>query len=169
MAKESIQKKLTRVRPPRVQISYQVEVGDAIENKELPFVLGAIGDYSGQSKKPRAALKERKFVQIDRDNFNDVLKGIAPRVAVQVDNKLDPTGESKLSVEVEFQKLDDFEPQNIVRQVKPLNDLLEARQKLSDLRNKMCGNDKLDELIDDIARDTEKMRQISQQAGKPEE
>jgi len=174
MAKESTQTKLTRVRPPRVQISYQVEIGDAKENKQLPFVLGVAGDYSGQSKKTKLPLKERKFVQIDRDNFDDVLKGMAPRVAMQVDNKLDPTGESKLSVEVEFQKLDDFEPQNVVRQIEPLKKLLEVRRLLSDLGNKMIGNEKLENLIDDVVRDTEKLRQISQtrsqeQAGKAEE
>ena len=88
MAKESTQKKLSRVRPPRVQITYDVEVGDAIETKELPFVLGVLADLSGQPKEPLPKLKERKFVQIDRDNFDDVLKGTAPRLALRVDNKL---------------------------------------------------------------------------------
>ena len=170
MAKESTQKKLSRVRPPRVQITYDVEVGDAIETKELPFVLGVMGDYSGHSKQPLPKLKERKFVQIDRDNFDDVLKGMAPRLALQVDNKLKDDG-TNLGVELEFNQLADFEPQQVVEQVEPLRRLLEARQRLSDLRNKLVANDKLEELLDEIVRDTEKLRQIGNQSShtdKPE-
>ncbi|TJZ64242.1 type VI secretion system contractile sheath small subunit [Chitiniphilus eburneus] len=169
MAKESTQKKLSRVRPPRVQITYDVEVGDAIETKELPFVMGVLGDYSGHSKQPLPKLKERKFVQIDRDNFDEVLKGMAPRLALRVDNKLKEDS-GQMSVELEFNELADFEPQNVVKQVEPLRQLLDARQRLSDLRNKMVGNDKLEELLDDVLRDTEKLREISQgQAPKGEE
>lgn len=161
MAKESVQKKLSRVRPPRVQITYDVEVGDAIETKELPFVLGVLGDYSGMPKVALPKLKDRKFVSIDRDNFDDVLKGVAPRLAMRVDNELlkDAT---ELSVELNFEKLEDFEPAAVVRQVEPLRQLLEVRTKLSDLRNKMIGNDKLEELLDEIVRDTEKLREIGQ-------
>ncbi|RMC94145.1 type VI secretion system contractile sheath small subunit [Aquitalea palustris] len=161
MANESTQKKLSRVRPPRVQITYDVEIGDAIETKELPFVMGVLGDYAGHSKDPLPKLKERKFVQIDRDNFDEVLKGMAPRLAMKVDNKL-ADDESQLGIELNFQSLTDFEPQNVARQVEPLNKLLAARQRLADLRNKMAGNDKLEELLDDVVRDTEKLRQISQ-------
>ncbi|WP_233578287.1 MULTISPECIES: type VI secretion system contractile sheath small subunit [Aquitalea] len=160
MANESTQKKLSRVRPPRVQITYDVEIGDAIETKELPFVMGVLGDYAGHSKEPLPKLKERKFVQIDRDNFDEVLKGMAPRLAMKVDNKL-VDDESQLGIELNFQNLADFEPQNVARQVEPLNKLLAARQRLADLRNKMAGNDKLEELLDDVVRDTEKLRQIS--------
>ncbi|WP_019102817.1 type VI secretion system contractile sheath small subunit, partial [Chromobacterium haemolyticum] len=115
MAKESTQKKLSRVRPPRVQITYDVEIGDAIETKELPFVLGVLGDYSGHSKEPLPKMKERKFVQIDRDNFDEVLKGMAPRLAIKVDNKLKDDG-SQLAMELNFEELADFEPQNVVGQ-----------------------------------------------------
>lgn len=163
MAKESVQKKLSRVRPPRVQITYDVEVGDAIETKELPFVLGVLGDYSGMPKSPLPKLKDRKFVAIDRDNFDDVLKGIEPRLALRVDNELQKDG-TELSVELNFEKLEDFEPAAVVRQVEPLRQLLEVRTKLSDLRNKMIGNDKLEELLDEIVRDTEKLREIGQPA-----
>ncbi|WP_047250427.1 type VI secretion system contractile sheath small subunit [Chromobacterium subtsugae] len=165
MGKESTQKKLSRVRPPRVQITYDVEIGDAIETKELPFVLGVLGDYSGHSKEPLPKMKERKFVQIDRDNFDEVLKGMAPRLTMKVDNALKDDG-SQLSVELNFDNLADFEPQNVVRQIDPLNQLLEARTRLADLRNKLAGNDKLEELLDEVVRDTEKLRQIGQQAGK---
>ena len=161
MASESTQKKLSRVRPPRVQITYDVDVGDATENKELPFVLGVLGDYTGHSKEPLPKLKERKFVQIDRDNFDDVLKGMAPRLAMRVDNKLAADADSQLSVELNFSKLEDFEPQNVVQQVDPLRQLLEARTRLSDLRNKMVATDKLEELPDDVLRDTQKLRELS--------
>lgn len=161
MAKESTQQKLSRVRPPRVQITYDVEIGDAIETKELPFVLGVLGDYSGQPKVELPKLKERKFVAVDRDNFDDALKAMAPRLALQVENTL--TGDdSKLSVELNFNKLEDFEPQRIVDQVDPLRQLLEIRTRLSDLRNKIIGNDKLEELLDEIVRDSAKLEAIQQ-------
>jgi type VI secretion system protein ImpB len=167
MAKESVQKKLSRVRPPRVQITYDVEVGDAIETKELPFVLGVLGDYSGMPKVALPKLKDRKFVSIDRDNFDDVLKGVAPRLAMRVDNELQKDA-TELSVELNFEKLEDFEPAAVVRQVEPLRQLLDVRTKLSDLRNKMIGNDKLEELLDEIVRDTEKLREIGQQPNSEE-
>ena len=161
MAKESTQQKLSRVRPPRVQITYDVEIGDAIETKELPFVLGVLGDYSGQPKVELPKLKERKFVAVDRDNFDDALKAMAPRLALQVENTL-KADDTKLSVELNFNKLEDFEPQQIVDQVDPLRQLLEIRTRLSDLRNKIIGNDKLEELLDQIVRDTDKLEAIKQ-------
>ncbi len=167
MAKESTQKKLSRVRPPRVQITYDVEVGDAIETKELPFVLGVLGDYSGNPKEALPKLKDRKFVDIDRDNFDDVLKGVAPRLQVRVENQL-KKDDTQMGVELNFTKLEDFEPQNVVNQIDPLKKLLEARTRLSDLRNKITGNDKLEELLDEIVRDTEKLKQISSARTKKE-
>lgn len=161
MAKESTQQKLSRVRPPRVQITYDVEIGDAIETKELPFVLGVLGDYSGQPKTELPKLKERKFVAVDRDNFDEALKGMAPRLALQVENTL-KNDDSRLSVELNFNKLEDFEPQRIVDQVDPLRQLLDIRTRLSDLRNKIIGNDKLEELLDQIVRDTNKLEAIQQ-------
>ena len=160
MSHESTQKKLSRVRPPRVQITYDVEVGDAIETKELPFALGVLGDYSGDRKEPLDKLKERKFVQIDKDNFDDVMKGMEPRLMLQVENRL-KNDESRMAVELNFEKLEDFEPSRIVAQVHPLQQLLAIRQKLSDLRNKVIGNDKLEEILDDVVRDTEKLKTIS--------
>lgn len=168
MSKESTQKKLSRVRPPRVQITYDVEIGDAIETKELPFVLGVLGDYSGNPKEALPKLKDRKFVEIDRDNFDDVMKGVAPRLQVQVDNEL-KKDDSRLGVELNFTKMEDFEPANIVKQVEPLKKLLEARTRLSDLRNKITGNDKLEELLDEIVRDTEKLKMIGAAQPKKED
>jgi type VI secretion system protein ImpB len=159
MAKESTQKKLSRVRPPRVQITYDVEVGDAIETKELPFVLGVVGNLSGQPKQELPKMKDRKFVNIDKDNFDEVLKGMAPRVQLQVDNRLKDDG-SKLAVELEFSKLEDFHPESVVENVEPLKQLLDARRRLSDLRNKVVGNNKLEELLEGVVRDTEKLQTI---------
>jgi type VI secretion system protein ImpB len=168
MSKESTQKKLSRVRPPRVQITYDVEVGDAIETKELPFVLGVLGDYSGNPKEPLPKLKDRKFVEIDRDNFDDVMKGVAPRLQVEVSNELKKDG-SNIGVELSFARLEDFEPASIVKQVEPLRKLLDARTRLSDLRNKITGNDKLEELLDEIVRDTEKLKTIGAARANEEE
>lgn len=159
MARESTQKKLSRVRPPRVQITYDVEIGDAIETKELPFVLGVLGEYSGNPKTPLPKMKERKFVEIDRDNFDEVLKGMAPRLNLRVENRL-KNDDTKLGVELEFSRLDDFDPQRVVNQVAPLKELLEIRTRLADLRNKVTSNDKLEELLDEIMRDTEKLKKI---------
>lgn len=159
MARESTQKKLSRVRPPRVQITYDVEIGDAIETKELPFVLGVLGDYSGNPKTPLPKMKDRKFVEVDRDNFDEVLKGMAPRLNLRVDNRL-KNDETKLGVELEFSRLDDFEPHKVVSQVAPLKELLDIRTRLADLRNKVTSNDKLEELLDEVMRDTEKLKKI---------
>lgn len=160
MSNDSTQQKLSRVRPPRVQITYDVEIGDAIETKELPFVLGVMGDYSGNRKEPLEKLKDRKFVQIDKENFDEVLKGMAPRLTLQVENKL-KNDDSRMAVELNFEKLEDFEPGRIVDQVDPLKQLLEIRGKLSDLRNKVIGNDKLEELLDEVVRDTQKLNAIA--------
>jgi type VI secretion system protein ImpB len=163
-AKESLQHKIDRVRPPRVQITYDVETGGAIQLKELPFVLGVLGDFSGKPEEPLPQLKNRKFVEIDPDNFNQVLAGMKPRVAFTTDNKLQDDG-SKIGVDLKFSTIEDFEPDNVVQQVEPLRKLVEARQKLSDLRSKMDGNDKLENLLSDIIADTEKQKALSSQLG----
>ena len=149
MASESVFDKKARVRPPRVHITYEVHKGDAIELKELPFVVGVMADLSGKPKDSLPKLKERKFVEIDRDNFDEVLKGSKPRVAMKVDNTLKGDG-SQLSVELEFSKLQDFEPEHVVRSVKPLAELLDVRNKLKDLLSRTEGNDRLEELLDVI-------------------
>jgi type VI secretion system protein ImpB len=163
-SKESIQHKIDRVRPPRVQITYDVEVGGAIELKELPFVVGVMGDFVGKPEEPLPAIKNRKFVEIDPDNFNQVLAGMKPRVAFSVDNKLQNDG-SKVGVDLTFSNIEDFEPDNIVKNVEPLRKLVEARQKLSDLRSKMDGNEKLENMLNDIISDTDKQKQLSDALG----
>ncbi len=163
-SKESLQHKLDRVRPPRVQITYDVEVGGAIELKELPFVVGVMGDFVGKPEEPLPALKNRKFVEIDPDNFNQVMAGMKPRLAYSIENKLQDDG-SKLGVDLKFNSIEDFEPDNVVQQVEPLRKLIEARQKLSDLRSKMDGNEKLENLLEGIISDTEKQKQLSESLG----
>jgi type VI secretion system protein ImpB len=162
--KESIQHKLDRVRPPRVHISYDVEVGGAIENKELPFVLGVLGDYSGQPEEPLPRVRDRKLIEIDRDNFDQVLAAMKPRLSYRVDNKLTDDG-GKLGVDLRFKSMDDFHPDNVVRQVEPLNKLVEARKKLSDLLSKMDGNDKLEQILNDIVSDASTQQQLSAALG----
>jgi type VI secretion system protein ImpB len=161
MAKESIHKKLERVRPPRVHITYDVEVGDAIEVKELPFVMGVLGDFTGQPEQPLPRLKERKFVEVNPDNFDSVLEAMKPHVAFSVENKLseDPDA-GQLKVDLRFKSLQDFEPEQVARQVKPLKELLDLRTKLADLRGTLQTNDKLDELLQDVVRDSEKMDKL---------
>jgi type VI secretion system protein ImpB len=164
MARESTQHKLDRVRPPRVHITYDVEIGDAIEMKELPFVVGVLTDLSGKPDEPLPRLRDRKFVDIDRDNFNDVLKGAKPRLAFKVDNKL-TNDDSKLAVELRFNNMDDFEPEQVVNQVEPLRKLLEVRRQLSDLLAKTDGNDRLNERLQEIISNTELLQKIGQEAG----
>ena len=161
--KQSVQKKLQKVRPPRIQMTYDVEIGDAIENKELPFVMGVVGDFGGTSEVEKKRLKERNFVGIDRDNFDEVMKGIEPRAAYRVQNTL--TGEGgKFAVDLKFKSMEDFRPEAVVQQVEPLRKLLEARTKLADLRNKLAGNDKLEDILNDVLSNTEKLAELGQQA-----
>lgn len=162
--KESLQHKLDRVRPPRVHITYDVEVGGAIELKELPFVVGVMGDFVGKPEEPLPALKNRKFVEIDPDNFDQVLSGMKPRVSYAVDNKLQNDG-TRIGLDLKFNSMEDFEPDNLVQQIEPLRKLVEARKKLSDLRSKMDGNDKLESLLNDVVSNADKQKQLSDALG----
>ncbi|WP_140635497.1 type VI secretion system contractile sheath small subunit [Methylibium rhizosphaerae] len=167
--KDSVQKRLEKVRPPRVQLTYDVEIGDAIEQKELPFVMGVVGDFTGQQdpNNPLPKLKERKFVNVDLDNFDEVMEGMAPKASYRVKNKLSPEG-GEFAVNLEFKEIDDFRPEAVVQQVEPLRKLLEARTKLSDLRNKLAGNEKLEDILADVLTNTEKLQKLGAEA-KPEE
>ncbi|AMR81460.1 type VI secretion system contractile sheath small subunit [Cupriavidus taiwanensis] len=161
--KESVQKRLQKVRPPRVQLTYDVEKGDAIEQKELPFVVGVVADLSGQSEVAQPKLRDRKFVNIDRDNFDDVMAGIEPRAAFQVPNTLSEEG-GKFGVDLKFHSLEDFNPEAVVEQIEPLRKLLEARSKLADLRNKLAGNDKLEDLLSEVLTNTESLQKLGANA-----
>ncbi len=156
---ESIQKKLGRVRPPRVQITYDVETLGAIEMKELPFVVGILADLSGKPEEALPPIKERKFVEIDRDNFNDIMASIEPRLALRVPNTI-AGDDSQLNVELKFHHMDDFEPVEIVKQVPALRKLYEARQKLTDLLTKLDGNDTLDQLLSEVVENTEGLNEL---------
>ena len=161
MAMQSAQHKLDRVRPPRVQITYDVEVGGAIEIKELPFVVGVLGDFTGQPEEPLPRLKDRKFVEVNPDNFDSVLEGMKPHLSYAVENKLseDPNA-PQLKVDLKFKKMEDFEPANVAKQVKPLKELMDLRTRLADLRGSMQGNDKLEELLLDAVGNTEKLEKL---------
>ncbi|MGY0557408.1 type VI secretion system contractile sheath small subunit [Lysobacter sp. A421] len=155
--KESTQKRLEKIRPPRVQLTYDVEKGDAIEQKEIPFVVGVLGDFSGQPSQPLPRLKDRKFVNVDLDNFDEVMEAMAPRASFRVPNKLGEDG-GEFAVALEFNSIDDFRPESVVAQVEPLRKLLEARSKLADLRNKVAGNEKLEDLLNDVLANTEQLQ-----------
>lgn len=161
---ESIQHKLDRVRKPRVQITYDVEIGNAFEMKELPFVVGIMADLSGMPENPLPKFKARKFVEIDRDNINDILTSIAPRLALRVENKLLNDG-TLLSLILNFKTMDDFEPVNVVKQVPVLARLYEARVRLKDMLAKLDGNDVLDELLHEIITNTEQRAAIQKELG----
>lgn len=163
--KDSVQQRLGRVRPPRVQLTYDVEVGDAIEQKEIPFVMGVMADFTGQPDpdKPLPKLKDRKFVQIDMDNFDEVMEGMAPRASYRVPNLLSSDG-GEFAVNLNFDGMDDFRPEAVVQQVEPLRKLLEARTKLSDLRNKLAGNEKLEDALGEVLGNTEQRRVLEAEA-----
>jgi type VI secretion system protein ImpB len=161
---ESTQHKLDRIRSPRVQITYDVEIGGAIQKKELPLVVGVMADLSGKPDKPLPKLKERKFVSIDRDNFNDVMASSTPRIAVQVPNKLSKAG-GFLNAELRFNSMEDFEPLSVVKQIPAMKKLLEARGRLNDLLGKLDGNDDLDAKLQEIVANTDSLKKIKSEGG----
>jgi type VI secretion system protein ImpB len=165
---ESTQQVLSRVRPPRVQITYDVEIGGAIEKKQLPFIVGVIADLSGQPAEPLPKVKDRKFVEIDRDNFDDVLAAAAPRLAFRVPNKLKPDANEMLNVELKFKSMDDFGPVAVVQQIEPLRKLFEARNRLRDLLTKLDGNDELDAILREVVASTEEQTKLRSELGATE-
>lgn len=167
MGRDSTQHKLDKVRPPRVQITYDVQVGDAIELKELPFVMGVLGDFTGHPTDPLPKLKERKFVEIDPDNFDKVLEAMKPHLSLTVENKLsEDSNAGQLRVDLTFKSMEDFEPGNIAKQVAPLKELLDLRTRLSDLRGSLQGNDKLEESLLNAVSSTENLDKIKAELGK---
>jgi len=170
MAKPSTQHKLDRVRPPRVQITYDVEIGDAIELKELPLVIGVLGDFTGLPEQPLPKLKERRFVEVTPDNFDSVLESMTPHVAYSVDNKLtnDPNA-GQFKVDLKFKSLEDFEPEQVARQLKPLRELLDLRTRLNDLKGTLQTNLKLDEKLLEVVGNTEALAKLKDEVKKKEE
>ena len=165
MAKrESVQKKLQRIRPPRVQLTYDVEVGDGKEIKELPFVVGVLGDFSAASELEKTKLKDKKFINVDLENIDEVMESLAPRASFQVENTISEDG-GRMGVDLTFKSMEDFRPEQIVQQVDPLRKLVEARERLTDLRNKISNNERLEDLLDEVLQNTKQVHQLSQEAG----
>ncbi len=164
MSSDSVQHKLDRVRRPRVQLTYDVETGGAMEKKDIPFVVGVLADLSAQPKDALKPMKERKFVPIDRDNFNEVLSKATPRLAMKVPNRL--TGEEgQLPVELNFERMDDFEPCQVASQIPALKEILDIRGRLSELLGRMEGNDKLDELLSEVLSNSEHASTLAEEMG----
>lgn len=167
---DSIHDRLKRVRAPRVNISYEVETGGAIELKELPFVMGILGDFTGQPEEPLEKLKDRKFTEINPDNFDEVLANMKPHLAYRVDNKLTDDPEAgQLAVDLNFRELDDFDPDQVAQQIPAIRKLLELRQQLADVRGSLQGNDKLEEILQATLTDQEKLDRIRDELGSVDE
>lgn len=163
----SLQDKLGRVRPPRVQISYKVETGGAMQDIELPFVVGVMADLSGSPKQALKPLRERDAIYIDRDNFNDVLRKATPRLVLRVDDKISGTEGQQLPVELNFQSFDDFSPAAVARQVAPAAELLKMRENLAQMLVKMEGRPDLENLLAEVMSNTDKAKALAKQMGVP--
>ena len=161
---ESIHEKLKRVRRPRVHITYEVETEGAEILRELPFVVGIMGDFSGDPTQPLRPLNERKFIQIDRDNFNEVMARMTPGLNLRVDNKLIDDG-SQIAVGLTFDSLEDFEPARVAEQVPALKALLETRSKLRDLMSKVDRSEQLESLLEQILTNENELKSLSGQLG----
>ena len=161
---DSIHDKLKRVRKPRVHITYDLETNGSVVEKELPFVMGVMGDYSGDNTEAKKTLKDRKFSQIDRDNFNDLMSKVNPTLNMKVENTLEEDG-SEMSVNLDFNNIDDFEPQQVVEQVDPLKKLMETRNKLRDLLTKADRSEDLETILEDVLSNTNSLNSLSGELG----
>jgi type VI secretion system protein ImpB len=166
---ESVHDKLKRVRKPRVHITYDVDTGTAVEQKELPFVVGVLGDFSGNPlpdpSRPQPRLSDRKFVKIDRANFDDVMSRIRPELNFQVANKLDKTGKTEMPVRLAFESMKDFEPAAVARQVPALKALLDARENIRELLSRAEQSEKLEGLLEQVLASTDSVAAIKSQLG----
>lgn len=160
----SVHGKLSRVRKPRVHITYEVEIGDAMEKRELPFVMGVLGDFSGTPTAKLKPLRDRKFVQIDRDNINDVLKQMTPGLNLRVENTLAGDG-SELGVQLKFESMEDFEPARVANQVEPLKKLVETRNQLRDLLTKVDVSSDLEATLEEVLRNTDSAAKLAEELG----
>src|SRR5438270_3423737 len=156
---ESIHDKLSRVRKPRVHITYQVETEGASLEKELPFVVGVLGDFSGNPSQPLKPLKDRKFIQIDRDNFNDVMARMTPGLNLKVENTLKGDG-SQMAVQLKFNNIDDFTPGKIMEQVEPLKKMMETRNKIRDLLSKADRSEDLEAVLEKVLQNTDSIKKL---------
>jgi type VI secretion system protein ImpB len=160
----SIHDKLNRVRKPRVHITYDVETEGAQIERELPFVVGVMGDFSGDPTSPLRPMADRKFIQIDRDNFNDVMANMNPGLKLRVDNKLSETG-GEMAVDLKFNSLDDFEPARVAAQVPALRALMETRAKLRDLASKVDRSEELENLLEQVLKNETELKSLQGQLG----
>lgn len=161
---ESVHDKLSRVRKPRVHITYDVETEGAMVKKELPFVVGVMGDFSGNNNTDPKPLKDRRFIQIDRDNFDDVMRRMSPKLSMKVANKLSDD-DSEMAVELEFNRMEDFEPSAVVNQVEPLRELMETRNKLRDLMTKVDRSEELEGLLERVLNNSEDLNNLNSELG----
>jgi type VI secretion system protein ImpB len=161
---ESVHQKLKRVRKPRVHITYEVETEGAVVEKELPFVVGVVGDFSGHPVEKLKPLKDRKFIQIDRDNFDDVMKRMTPGLNIRVENTLSDDG-TEMPIQLKFESLSDFEPTQVAKQVEPLRKLLETRDKLRDLLTKIDRSEDLENVLEQVLQNTEDLKKFSSELG----
>lgn len=161
--RESVQKKLQRIRPPRVQLTYDVEVGGGKEVKELPFVIGVLGDFSAASELEKTKLKDKKFINVDLDNIDEVMESLAPRANFQVENTLTEEG-GRMLIDLTFNSMQDFRPENVVQQVDPLRKLVEARERLTELRNKISNNERLEDVLDEVLHNIDQVRRLRAEA-----
>ena len=159
---DSVHDKLKKVRKPRVHITYDVETEGAVEVKELPFVVGVMGDFSGDPTEPLAPLKDRKFIQIDRDNFDQVMRRMAPGLQFRVENTLAEDG-SEMVVNLKFESIEDFEPSRVIEQIQPLQRLLQTRNKLRDLMTKADGSEQLENLLESILQDQTQLDRLKRE------
>jgi type VI secretion system protein ImpB len=161
---DSIHDKLKRVRKPRVHITYDLETNGTVVEKEIPFVMGVMGDYSGDNTENKKPLKERKFSQIDRDNFNEIMSKVNPQLRMKVENMLEGDG-SEMSVNLDFKSMDDFEPHRIVEQIEPLKKLMDTRNKLRDLLTKADRSEELESILEDVLSNTNALSSLSSELG----
>ncbi len=160
----SIHDKLSRVRKPRVHITYEVETEGAVVERELPFVVGVLGDFSGDPTQPLKPMRDRKFIQIDRDNFNDVMARMTPGLNMKVENTLADDG-SEMAVDLKFNSMDDFEPARVVEQVDPLRKLMETRNELRDLMSKVDRSEELEGLLEKVLQSEDDLKDLSSSLG----
>ncbi len=160
---ESIHDKLKRVRKPRVHITYDLETSDGTVEKELPFVMGVMGDYSGDNTEVKKPLKDRKFSQIDADNFNDLMTNINPKLELEVKNTLD--GQGEMALDLDFKNMEDFEPHKLVENIEPLKKLQETRNKLRDLLTKADRSEELENILEEVLSNTEALKSLKGELG----
>jgi type VI secretion system protein ImpB len=160
----SIHDKLSRVRRPRVHITYEVETEGAQVSRELPFVVGVLGDFSGDPQEPLRPMSERKFIQIDRDSFNDVMARMTPGLNLKVDNKLADDG-TQMAVGLKFNSIDDFAPARVAAQVPALKALMETRDKLRDLMSKVDRSEQLEALLEQVLKNDAELKSLSSELG----